>query len=88
MSRQLNLYVTTTVFNWLDCLPLGLEFGELAPVDGSTDVGLEHRNDLAQSLITHLLEGTEHTGLGGVGIGLFLYLVFTLELLYHKSIKG
>ena len=44
-------------------LPLVLQFLVGLAHQVTSDVGLEHGNDLGQALVTHVLKGTQHSGL-------------------------
>ena len=64
-----------------------MEFLVVLPVHVSTDMGLEHGDDLGQSLVTHLLQGTEHTGLEEDLAGAELVLG-CLQLQGSKDVAG
>ena len=58
----MNLYFTfTNKFNYQ--IPLILQFLVVLPLQISSDMGLEHGDDLGQTLISHLLQHTQDSGL-------------------------
>lgn len=58
MSHKVIYYIVLIL-----TLPLILQFLVGFPHEVTTDVGLEHRDDLRQTLISHVLKGTQHSGL-------------------------